>query len=143
MSFSDRSQPQPSASHDYPQSHQHPHPPTRSSNGMAVTALVLGIVALVFFWTVIGGVVLGLLALVFGIIGARRARGGRAPYGKMSVIGAVLGALGLIASGVILAIGASILNSDEFKNFDDCVDHADSQSERDACAKDFDRELND
>lgn len=110
---------------------------------MAITALVLGIVALLSFWTVIGGIVLGLLALVFGIIGARKARGGRAPYGKMAVIGAVLGTLGLIASGVILAIGASILNSDEYKDFDDCIQHADTQSERDTCAKDFDRELND
>ncbi|CAM5360004.1 hypothetical protein STENM223S_08993 [Streptomyces tendae] len=111
-------------------------------NGLAVAALVLGILAVLFFWTVIGGAVLGLLALIFGIIGARRARGGRAPRGKMSVIGAVLGALGLVASIVIIAIGASILNSDEFKDFDDCVQHADSQSERDACADDFNEDVN-
>ncbi|GAA1504286.1 hypothetical protein GCM10009730_04010 [Streptomyces albidochromogenes] len=114
----------------------------KRSNGPAVTALVLGVAALLLFWTVFGGIVLGLLAVVFGIVGARKARGGRAPHGKMSVIGAVLGALGLIASAVIIAIGASILNSDEFKNFDDCVQHADTQSERDACAKDFDRDMN-
>lgn len=131
------------------------HPPTRTDsvptdpatgrrrgNGLAVAALVLGILAILLFWTVFGGVVLGLLALVFGIIGARRARGGRAPHGVMSIVGAVLGALGLIASGVILAIGASILNSDEFKDFDDCVQHADTKSERDACAEDFDRDMN-
>ncbi|MGW7080417.1 DUF4190 domain-containing protein [Streptomyces sp. NPDC054866] len=110
---------------------------------MAIAALVLGILAILLFWTVIGGVLLGLLAVIFGIIGARKARGGRAPYGKMSIVGAVLGGLGLIASAVIIAIGASILNSDEYKNFDDCVKHADSQSERDACARDFDREIND
>ncbi|MFC8125701.1 DUF4190 domain-containing protein [Streptomyces sp. NPDC057302] len=119
------------------------HSGMRPSNGMAITALVLGILAILLFWTVIGGALLGLLAVIFGIIGARKARGGRAPYGKMSIVGAVLGGLGLIASGVIIAIGASILNSDEYKNFDDCVKHADTQSERDACAKDFDREVND
>ncbi|MFD8541822.1 hypothetical protein [Streptomyces rubrogriseus] len=86
--------------------------------------------------------VLGILALIFGIIGARRARGGRAPHRKMSIVAAVLGTLGLIASVVIIAIGASILNSDEFKDFDDCVQHADTQSERDACANDFEEDIN-
>ncbi|WP_217168941.1 DUF4190 domain-containing protein [Streptomyces sp. AC512_CC834] len=114
----------------------------RRGNGMAIAALVLGILAVLLFWTVIGGVVLGLLALIFGIIGARRARGGRAPHRAMSVVAAVLGALGVIASVVIIAIGASILNSDEFKDFDDCVQHADSQSERDACADDFNEDVN-
>ncbi|MCT7354240.1 DUF4190 domain-containing protein [Streptomyces sp. 15-116A] len=114
----------------------------RRGNGMAIAALVLGIVAILLFWTVFGGVLLGLLALIFGIIGARRARGGRAPHRTMSIIGAVLGTLGMIASVVIIAIGASILNSDEFKNFNDCVEHADTQSERDACAEDFNKDMN-
>lgn len=122
--------------------HSHPGADVKRSNGLAITALVLGIAAILLFWTVFGGILLGLLAVVFGILGARKARGGRAPHGKMSVIGAVLGALGLIASGVILAIGASILNSDEFENFDDCMKDAKSQSDRDACAKDFDRDIN-
>ncbi|MET7326152.1 DUF4190 domain-containing protein [Streptomyces sp. NPDC005549] len=119
-----------------------PHTGAGRGNGMAIAALVLGILAVVLFWTVIGGVVLGILALVFGIIGARRARGGRAPRRTMSIFGAVLGVLGVIGSVVILAIGASILNSDEFKDFDDCVRHADTQSERDACADDFNEDVN-
>jgi uncharacterized membrane protein len=114
----------------------------RRGNGLAIAALVLGILAVVLFWTVIGGVLLGILALVFGIIGARRARGGRAPRRTMSIFGAVLGVLGVIGSVVIIAIGASILNSDEFKDFDDCVQHADTQSERDACADDFNEDVN-
>ncbi|MBT2489879.1 DUF4190 domain-containing protein [Streptomyces sp. ISL-96] len=115
----------------------------KRSNGPAIAALVLGIAAILLFWTVFGGIVLGLLAVIVGIVGARKARGGRAPHGKMSVIGAVLGALGLIASVVIIAIGASILNSDEFKDFDDCVQQADTQSERDTCAKDFNKDIDD
>ncbi|MEU6568879.1 MULTISPECIES: DUF4190 domain-containing protein [Streptomyces] len=114
----------------------------RRTNPMAVAALVLGILAVLLFWTVVGGALLGLLALIFGIIGARKARGGQAPRRVMSIVGAVLGALGLVASVVIIAIGASILNSDEFKDFDDCVQHADSQSERDACADDFEQDVN-
>lgn len=116
--------------------------PARQSNGLAIAALVLGILALLSFWTVFGGIVLGILALVLGIIAARRARGGRAPHKVMAIVGAVLGALGLVASAIIIAIGASFLNSDEYKNFDDCVKHADSQSEREACKRDFEKDMN-
>ncbi|MER7112648.1 DUF4190 domain-containing protein [Streptomyces sp. NPDC000229] len=137
MSFSNH----PQTPSDYAQTH--PDAAVKRNNGLAIAALVLGIAAILLFWTVFGGIVLGLLAVIFGIIGARKARGGRAPYGKMSIIGTVLGALGLIASVVIIAIGASILNSDEFKNFDECVQHAKTQSERDACADKFNREVND
>ncbi len=121
---------------------QTPDTGVKRGNGLAITALVLGVAAILLFWTVFGGIVLGLLAVVFGVLGARKARGGRASHGKMSVIGAVLGALGLIASVVIIAIGASIINSDEFKNFDDCVQHAKTQSEREACEKDFNKDMN-
>ncbi|MFD5097451.1 DUF4190 domain-containing protein [Streptomyces albidochromogenes] len=121
---------------------QTPDPSVKRGNGLAIAALVLGVAAILLFWTVFGGIVLGLLAVIFGIIGARKARGGRAAHGRMSIIGAVLGALGLIASVVIIAIGASILNSEEFKNFDDCVKHAKTQSEREACEKDFNEDVN-
>ena len=47
----------------------------RRGNGMAVAALVLGILAVVLFWTVVGGALLGLLAVVFGVIGARSIEG--------------------------------------------------------------------
>ncbi|WP_455352138.1 DUF4190 domain-containing protein [Streptomyces sp. SYSU K217416] len=120
----------------------HPAAGVKRSNGVAIAALVLGVAAILLFWTVFGGIVLGLVAVILGIVGARKARGGRAPHGKMAIIGAVLGALGLIASVVIIAIGASILNSDEFKDFNDCVQHAETQSERDACEKDFNQDMN-
>ncbi|MFJ8668918.1 DUF4190 domain-containing protein [Streptomyces sp. NPDC093600] len=115
----------------------------KRGNGLAIAALVLGVAALLLFWTVFGGIVLGLLAVIFGIVGARKARGGGAPHGKMSIVGAVLGGLGLIGSVVILAIGASVLNSDEFESFTDCVQHAKTESDREMCEKNFDRNVND
>ncbi|MFI6085152.1 DUF4190 domain-containing protein [Streptomyces sp. NPDC051217] len=118
-----------------------PEPAPARSNALAVAALVLGILAILLFWTVVGGMVLGLLAVVLGIIGARRARGGRAPRRTMSMVGAVLGALGLVASTVIVIIGVSLFNSEEFDNFNDCVEHANSQSEKDQCAEDFSNDV--
>ncbi|MER7515524.1 DUF4190 domain-containing protein [Streptomyces sp. NPDC126499] len=138
MSFSDHpARPNESASQTSPVTG------AKRSSGLAIASLVLGVAAILLFWTVFGGIVLGLLALVLGIIGARKARRGDGGHGTMSLIGAVLGALGLLASAVILAIGASILDSDEFKNLEDCVEHAKTQAERDACARDFGTKLND
>ncbi|MET9952464.1 DUF4190 domain-containing protein [Streptomyces sp. NPDC006339] len=115
----------------------------KPSSGLAIAALVLGILAVLLFWTVFGGIVLGLLALILGIIGVRKARRGDGGRNGMSLTGAILGGLGLLASAAILALGASVLGSDEFKNFDDCVERAQTQAERDACAKDFGKELDD
>ncbi|MFJ1593437.1 DUF4190 domain-containing protein [Kitasatospora albolonga] len=116
-------------------------PEPARSNGFAVTALILGLLACIFFWTVVGGLILGLLAVVFGILGALRARQGRAPRRGMAIIGAVLGALGLIGSVIILIVGVSFLNSDGFKNLEECVQKANSQAEQDKCAEDFGKSL--
>ncbi|MEU2519891.1 DUF4190 domain-containing protein [Streptomyces pseudogriseolus] len=110
-------------------------------NGFGIAALVLGIVGALLFWTAIGGIVLGLLAVIFGVLGFRRSRRGVATNGTMAVIGAVLGALALVVSSVLLALGVAVVNSDEFKDYQDCVEHADSQSDRQDCARDFDREV--
>ncbi|MEU9036609.1 hypothetical protein AB0D45_17125 [Streptomyces sp. NPDC048352] len=74
------------------------HPaPAAPSNGMAVAALVLGLVAVpvalvpFVFWI---GALLGLTALGLGIAAFVRARAG-APRKAMAVVGAVLGVLGL------------------------------------------------
>ncbi|WP_329459364.1 DUF4190 domain-containing protein [Streptomyces sp. NBC_01497] len=116
-------------------------PRPRPGNGMAVAALVLGIVACVLFWTVFGGIVLGVVAIVLGFVGARRARGGRAPRRGMAVVGVVLGVLGLIAGGVILGLGVSILNSDGFKSYSDCLQHAHGRADQHKCADDFSHDV--
>lgn len=81
-------------------------------NGMAVAALVLGIVALVIGWIpIIGfaGFVCGLIGAVLGLIAARK-RYGRA----MAIIGTALSIIGVIVSLVVwnaLAAGASAIGA--------------------------------
>ncbi|WP_326700122.1 DUF4190 domain-containing protein [Streptomyces sp. NBC_01754] len=73
------------------------------ANGLGVAALVLGIVATAgfCFWGL--GVVLGVLALVFGIIGQGRAKRGEATNGGMALAGIILGAIAIPISAVCLA----------------------------------------
>ncbi|MFD4028589.1 DUF4190 domain-containing protein [Streptomyces sp. NPDC058576] len=127
---------QPAADHD-PYGGQQP----ARTNGFAVAALVLGLVACLLFWTVVGGLLLGLLAIVFGIVAALRTRQGRAPRRVMAIVGAAFGALGLIGSVIVLVVAVSVFDSQEFKNFEDCVDQANGQAAEDRCADDFVDEL--
>ncbi|MFV0127509.1 DUF4190 domain-containing protein [Streptomyces sp. HMX112] len=73
------------------------------SNGMGITAMVLGIVSVVAFcmWGI--GIIPGVLALIFGVVGRKRAQRGEANNGGMAVAGIVLGAIGTVISAAFLA----------------------------------------
>ncbi|WP_255947101.1 DUF4190 domain-containing protein [Streptomyces odontomachi] len=118
-----------------------PQPEAPRGNGMGVAALVLGILACVLFWTVIGAVLLGLLAVVFGIIGARRGRRPGVRHRTKAVVGACLGALALLVGAVLTAFAVVIWKSDEFRDYRECLRHADTQSETTQCARDFGHSL--
>ncbi|HEX5568234.1 MAG TPA: DUF4190 domain-containing protein [Streptomyces sp.] len=110
---------------------------TRPRNGVGIAALVLGLLGLVLFWTVIGGVVLGLPAVVSGVIGRRRGSRGEATNGTMALIGAIAGGLALVVTTAVVAAGVSFLNSEEFGDFEKCVDNSDTAAERQRCEEDF------
>lgn len=76
----------------------------QQGNGLAVTGLVLGIIGLVFFWTIWLGVILGILGIVFGGIGASK------PVKRgMAIAGIVLGVLALLLSIFWPVIGAALI----------------------------------
>jgi len=81
-------------------------PAPRQGNGLAVAGMVLGILAIVLFWTSIIDLVIALLAIIFSIIGMRKAS--RVGVGKgMAIAGLVTGIIGLLLAGVILAVAVS------------------------------------
>lgn len=80
-----------------------PHVGPARSRGMAVTALVLGIVALVFFWVPFFGVLTGLAgvaAVVLGSLALARHLGGRG----MSLAGLITGAIGVVLTLVLTIV---------------------------------------
>lgn len=74
-------------------------PPAR--NGLAITSLVLGILALALSWTSLPGIILGVLALVFGIVAIARARRDRVSNKGMAIAGIVTGVAGAVIGAVI------------------------------------------
>jgi hypothetical protein len=76
----------------------YPYPVTQASNGLAVAALVCGLVGLVIFW-----IVLAPLAIIFGSIGRSRAKQGASGKG-MATAGLVLGIVGIVGYLVLMSV---------------------------------------
>lgn len=91
-------------------------PPTNSKNGLGIAGFALGLLGFLFSFVPIIGVIswpLGILALIFGILGIGRARGG-APHQGLAATGVVLAVLGLLICVIwVGAIGESAENHAE------------------------------
>ncbi|MFI9211877.1 MULTISPECIES: DUF4190 domain-containing protein [unclassified Streptomyces] len=74
------------------------------SNGMGIASMVLGIVAVVGFCLYGLNIILGILALIFGIIGLKKAGRGEATNRGMALAGVILGAVGIVVGAVILGL---------------------------------------
>lgn len=95
--------------------------PVRPRNGFGIAALILGLLALLLCWTIVGGLVFGILALIFGLLGRARAKRGEATNGGVSLGGVVLGIIGLLLTIGLVAVGASLLNSPAGQNYEQCI----------------------
>jgi uncharacterized protein DUF4190 len=93
-------------------------------NGPGTAALVLGIVAVVLSWTVVGGIVLGILAVIFGTVGRVRVKHGEADNRRSANAGIITGVVGIVLAGGLIALGFSVLNSTAGKNLQQCLKNA-------------------
>ncbi|MFF1511080.1 DUF4190 domain-containing protein [Streptomyces sp. NPDC058326] len=88
------------------------------SNGMGTASMVLGIVAVAGFCLYGLGAILGILALIFGIIGLKKAGRGEATNRGMALAGVILGAIGTLVSAVFLGFVIWAVTQ-ESSSFDD------------------------
>jgi hypothetical protein len=115
-------------------------------NGMGTAALVVGVVALVlvvlFLFAPLGAF-LGLLAVLFGILGIVRVNQGVADNRGHAVAGLVTGAIALLVGLFItISIGTFFATHvNDFNNFGQCVDDAGTPAAREQCARQLSREL--
>lgn len=112
-----------------------PHGPQK--NGLGIASLVLGILALLTGFFLIGGL-LGLIAIVLGIIALGRVKRGEADNRGMALAGIITGALGLLLTILVVAGVAALFNSGGFSNLTECVNDAGGdQAAIDECSRDF------
>lgn len=79
-------------------------------NGVAVAALVCGILAMVLFFAFPLAILLGLVGLILGIVGVRRARHPATGRKGMAVAGIITSVLGLVLGMVVLAGVVKVFN---------------------------------
>jgi hypothetical protein len=124
-----------------------PEPPTqpylvKPRNGAGVAALVLGLLGFVLVLLVLPsplGALLGLLAVIFGIVGIGRAGSGDATNRGQAVTGLIVGLLAL-ALGVLLTVRIGSYLQDHATDVNTlarCLNAASTDQERTACANTF------
>lgn len=120
-------------------------PPTAApKNGLGIAALIAGILSLPAAFTIFGGFILAVIAIVLGFIGYRRARTGEATNGGMAIGGIVLGVLGAIVSAVLIAVGVWGFNQFGGRDLMDCMQQAgNDRAAQQQCQEEFKGNLED
>ena len=98
--------------------------PTAPRNGLGIAALIAGILSLPAAFTIFGGFILALVAIILGIVGYRRSRTGESTNGGMAIGGVGLGVLGIVLSAVLIAIGIWGFNTFGGRDYFDCMRQA-------------------
>ena len=123
-----------------------PEPGRQQTNGVALAAMILGILALLGLVFILPGFILGLIALILGIMGVRRANAIAGPGARkgMAITGIVTGAISLILSALMLIFGFSVAKQRvDAGGFEACEQYQDDDEQLQACFEDeVERSLN-
>jgi Domain of unknown function (DUF4190) len=115
-----------------------PPPPVEPKNGLGIAALVIAIVGLVFCWSVFGGIILGLCAVIIGFVARGRVKRGEATNGGVAIAGIVLGFLGIVVSLAFIPIWVGVFDVVGGTDYVDCLSRAgNDQQAVQQCADQF------
>lgn len=118
-----------------------PPPPAGNRNGLGTASLVLGILSLVTWFLLIGGL-FGIIAVVLGALGRGKAKRGEASNGGMALAGIVTGAVGILLTILVIVGVAALFSTGEFANLTDCLqDAAGDPGAVEDCRKQFEDSL--
>jgi len=107
-------------------------------NGMGIAALIVAIAGIVTALSVVGGVALGIVAVVLGFIGHGRAKRGEADNGGVAIAGIVLGVLAVIAGIGCIFVYVGIWRTAGGGDYVDCMTKAGSDAaEQQQCTDRF------
>lgn len=99
-------------------------------NGVGVAALVVAVIALVGSCSVLGGIGLGILAVILGFIGRGRAKRGEANNGGVATTGVILGFLAIALSIAFIAFYANSFNKYGGSEMISCIQSAGSDNDK-------------
>jgi hypothetical protein len=113
-------------------------PPTGPRNGLGVTALVVAIVALLSSFSVVGGIILGIVAVIIGFAGRSRVKRGEANNGCVALAGIILGFLAIIVGLAFIAVWVGVFKEVGATDYIDCLQKAgQDQQQVQQCADEF------
>jgi len=105
--------------------------PQGPGSGWSITALVLGIAAVVLCWIPFVGIIAAVVALVIGIVAWTRARSGRSSGLGLAIAGTIAAAVALALSIVLTVALVRI-----FGDLSKCIDPNLTQSQQQQCVND-------
>ena len=93
-----------------PTSYGYEAPPPQQNNGVALAAMIVGILSLLGLLFLFPGLILGVIALILGIVGVKKANSIVGPGSRkgMAISGIVMGAIATILSALMLIFGISV-----------------------------------
>lgn len=118
--------------------------PAAPKNGLGTASLVLAIIGLVLCFSIAGGIVLGLCAIIIGFIARGRVKRGEATNGGVAMAGILLGIVAVIAGLVFIPIYIGLFDQVGGTDYVDCLSRAgsDQQAAQD-CANEFTQRVED
>lgn len=116
-------------------------PAATGSNGIAIAAMVIGIVAILISWIPILGALAGILALVLGFIGRGKfkktpAVGGSGPAITGIVTGILATLISVAVTIALFAFGATFMGS--FETYEECLERGGTPEE---CQEELERDV--
>ncbi len=118
--------------------------PSKPGSGMAIGALICGVLAVLFSWTIVGGILLGLIAAILGFVAFSKAKKDQAGGTGMSLTGIILGLIGIVLSVVLIVVGVGLFQKSGAGDYIDCINDAgNSTAEQERCADEFQRNIED
>ena len=95
--------------------------PAAPKNGLGIAALVVAVIALLGSFTIVGGILGGVIALILGVIGRSRAKSGEATNGGVALAGTILGAIAIIVGLGFIPIYVGLFNDIGGGNYLECL----------------------
>jgi hypothetical protein len=102
--------------------------PAAPKNGLGIAALVVAVIALLGSFSIVGGILGGIVAVILGVIGRGRVKSGEANNGGVALAGIILGAIAIIVSLVFIPIYVGLFKDIGGGGYLECLQQAGQDS---------------